>query len=153
VLRESQTETLRLRNTGMALAIDIGESNDIHPKNKQDVGKRLALAALHVAYGKELEYSGPVFRQAVPEGDGLRVYLTHADGLQARGGGAVTGFTVAGADGKFVPADVKIDGSSVVAWNAQVAAPTAVRYAWADDPVCNLVNQAGLPAVPFRSDR
>jgi sialate O-acetylesterase len=153
VLRESQTETLRLRNTGMALAIDIGESNDIHPKNKQDVGRRLALAALHVAYGKELEYSGPMFRQAVPDGDGLRVYLTHAEGLQAKGGGAVTGFTVAGADGQFVPADVKIDGSSVVVRSAQVANPTAVRYAWADDPVCNLVNQAGLPAVPFRSDR
>jgi sialate O-acetylesterase len=153
VLRESQTETLRLRNTGMALAIDIGESNDIHPKNKQDVGKRLALAALHVAYGKSTEYSGPMFQQAVPEGDGMRVYLTHADGLQAKGGGAVTGFTVAGADGKFVPADVKIDGSTVMVWSRQVATPVAVRYAWADDPVCNLVNQAGLPAVPFRSDR
>jgi sialate O-acetylesterase len=153
VLRESQTETLRLGNTGMALAIDIGESNDIHPKNKQDVGRRLALAAMHVAYGGTAEYSGPVFRQAVPEGGGMRVYLTHADGLQAKGGGAVSGFTVAGSDGKFVPAEVKIEGSTVVAWSAQVAAPTAVRYAWADDPVCNLVNQAGLPAVPFRSDR
>jgi sialate O-acetylesterase len=153
VLRESQTETLRLRNTGMALAIDIGESNDIHPKNKQDVGKRLELAALHVAYGKAIEYSGPMFRQAVPEGAGLRVYLTHADGLQAKGGGAVMGFTVAGADGKFVPAEVKIDGSTVVVSSAQVASPSAVRYGWADDPVCNLVNQAGLPAVPFRSDR
>jgi sialate O-acetylesterase len=153
VLRESQTETLRLRNTGMALAIDIGESNDIHPKNKQDVGQRLALAAMHVAYGGTAEYSGPMFRQAVPEGDAMRVYLTHADGLQAKGGGAVAGFSVASADGKFVPADVKIDGSTVVVSSGQVQAPTAVRYAWADDPVCNLVNSAGLPAVPFRSDR
>src|SRR3954464_9267618 len=109
-LRESQTETLRLRNTGMAVAVDVGESTDIHPKNKQDVGKRLALAALHVAYGKALEYSGPVFQQATPEGAAMRVYFTHADGMQANGGAAaVTGFTIAGADGNFVPAEARID--------------------------------------------
>jgi sialate O-acetylesterase len=153
VLRESQTETLRLRNTAMALAIDIGESNDIHPKNKQDVGRRLALAALHVAYGQSNEYSGPMFRQAVPEGDGIRVYLTHADGLRAKDGSSVTGFAVAGGDGNFVPAEARIDGSTVVLSSAQVPTPAAVRYGWADDPVCNLINQAGLPAVPFRSDR
>jgi sialate O-acetylesterase len=152
VLRESQTETLRLRNTGMAVAIDIGESNDIHPKNKQDVGKRLALAALHTAYGKAVEYSGPMFRQATPEGGAMRVYFSHADGMQARGGGAITGFTVAGADGNFVAAEAKIEGDSIVVSSAQVASPVAVRYAWADDPVSNLVNQAGLPAGPFRSD-
>lgn len=152
VLRESQTETLRLRNTGMALAIDIGESHDIHPKNKQEVGKRLALAALHVAYGKAGEYSGPMFTEAVPEGGAMRVYFTHAAGMQARDGGAVAGFTIAGADGKFVPAEARIDGETVVVSSAQVADPATVRYAWADDPVCNLMNQAGLPAVPFRSD-
>jgi sialate O-acetylesterase len=152
VLRESQTETLRLRNTGMAVTIDIGESTDIHPKNKQDVGKRLALAALHIAYGTSLDYSGPAFRQAAPEGGSMRVYFSHADGMQARGGGAIAGFTIAGADGNFVPAEAKVDGDTVVVWNAQVAAPAAVRYAWADDPVSNLVNQAGLPAGPFRSD-
>jgi sialate O-acetylesterase len=152
VLRESQTETLRLRNTGMAVTIDIGESNDIHPKNKQDVGKRLALAALHIAYGKSLDYSGPAFRQAAPEGGSIRVYFSHADGMQARGGAAIAGFTIAGADGNFVPAEAKIDGDTVVVWNTQVAAPATVRYAWADDPVSNLVNQAGLPAGPFRSD-
>ena len=134
VLRESQTETLRLRNTGMAVAIDVGESTDIHPKNKQDVGKRLALAALHVAYGKSLEYSGPVFQQAAPEGAAMRVYFTHADGMQAKGGGAVTGFTIAGADGNFVPAEAKIDGNTIVVSSPQVASPAAVRYAWADDP-------------------
>jgi sialate O-acetylesterase len=153
VLRESQTETLRLQNTGMAVTIDIGESNDIHPKNKQDVGKRLALAALHEAYGKSLEYSGPMFRQAAPEGKSVRVYFSHADGMQARGGGAITGFTVAGADGNFVPAEVKVDGDTLVVSSPQVEAPAAVRYAWADDPVCNLINQAGLPASPFRSDQ
>jgi sialate O-acetylesterase len=153
VLRESQTETLRLRNTGMAVAIDVGEHTDIHPKNKQDVGKRLALAALHVAYGKSLEYTGPVFRQAAPEGAAMRVYFSHADGMQARGGGSLTGFTVAGADGNFVPAEAKIDGDTVIVSAAQVASPAAVRYAWADDPECNLINQAGLPASPFRSDQ
>jgi sialate O-acetylesterase len=154
VLRESQTETLRLRNTGMAVAIDIGESTDIHPKNKQDVGKRLALAALHTAYGKAIEYSGPIFRQATPEGGAMRVYFSHADGMQARGGGgAITGFTVAGADGNFVAAEAKVEGDTIVVSSAQVAAPVAVRYAWADDPVSNLVNQAGLPAGPFRSDQ
>lgn len=153
VLRESQSETLRLRNTGMAVTIDVGESSDIHPKNKQDVGKRLALAALHVAYGKQLEYSGPVFRQAAPEGAAMRVYFGHADGMQPRGGGSLTGFTIAGADGKFVPAEGRIEGSTIVVSSPEVANPSAVRYAWADDPACNLVNQAGLPASPFRSDQ
>ena len=153
VLRESQTETLRLRNTGMAVAIDVGESADIHPKNKQDVGNRLALAALHVAYGRSLEYSGPVFQQATPEGAAMRVYFTHADGMQAKGGAAITGFTIAGADGNFVPAEARIDGNTVVVSSPQVANPAAVRYAWADDPACNLINQAGIPAGPFRSDQ
>lgn len=153
VVRESQTETLRLRNTGMAVIIDVGESKDIHPKNKQAVGNRLALAAMHIAYGKSLEYSGPMFREAVPEGSAMRVYFTHAEGMQARDGGAVAGFTIAGADGKFVPAEAKVEGNTIVVSSAEVAAPTAVRYAWADDPVCNLVNQAGLPASPFRSDQ
>lgn len=153
VLRESQSETLRLRNTGMAVAIDVGESTDIHPKNKQDVGKRLALAALHIAYGKTLEYSGPVFRQAAVEGPAMRLYFTHADGMQARGGGSLTGFTVAGADGNFVAAEAKVEGDTIVVSSPQVASPAAVRYAWTDDPVCNLVNLAGLPASPFRTDQ
>jgi sialate O-acetylesterase len=152
VLRESQTEALSLRNTGMALAIDIGESSDIHPKNKQDVGHRLALAARHVVYHEPIEYSGPMYRQATTETGRIRVWFNHADGLQAKGGGAITGFTMAGADGNFVAADASLDGSTVVVSSAQVANPVAVRYAWADDPVCNLINQAGLPANPFRSD-
>jgi len=152
VLRESQTEALGLRDTGMAVTIDIGESKDIHPKNKQDVGRRLALAARHLAYQEPVEYSGPLYRQATPEGSQLRVWFTHADGLQAKGGGALTGFTIAGPDGNFVPADARIEGSTVVVSSQQVSDPVAVRYAWADDPVCNLINQAGLPASPFRSD-
>src|SRR5262249_46942679 len=153
VLRESQTETLKLHNTAMAVSIDVGESRDIHPKNKQDVGHRLALAARHIVYGQPLEYSGPLYRQATAESGQIRVWFEHAGGLEAKGGGALTGFTIAGADGNFVTADARIDGNTVLVSNPQIAAPTAVRYAWADDPVCNLINQAGLPASPFRSDR
>jgi sialate O-acetylesterase len=153
ILRESQTETLSLRNTGMAVAIDVGESGDIHPKNKQDVGLRLALAARHIAYhDTAVEYSGPVYRQTTPENATLRVWFSHADGLQAKGGAALTGFTIAGPDGNFVAADARIDGATVLVSSPQVANPVAVRYAWADDPTCNLINQAGLPAGPFRSD-
>ena len=153
VLRESQTETLRLSNTAMAVIVDIGESRDIHPKNKQDVGLRLALAARALTYKQPLEYSGPMFHMATPENGALRVYLTHSDGMQARGGGSIIGFEIAGADGNYVPADVKVDGNTLLVTSAQVASPAAVRYAWADDPVCNLVNQVGLPASPFRSDQ
>jgi sialate O-acetylesterase len=153
VLRESQTETLRLANTAMAVIIDIGESRDIHPKNKQDVGLRLALGARALTYKQPVEYSGPMFQTATPEDGAMRVYLTHGDGMQARGGGAIAGFEIAGADGNYVPGEVKVDGNALVVTSAQVANPVAVRYAWADDPVCNLVNQAGLPASPFRSDQ
>jgi len=153
VLRESQTDTLSLRNTGMAVAIDVGESNDIHPKNKQDVGMRLALAARHIAYhDAAVEFSGPVYRQATTEANAIRVWFSHADGMQAKRGGALTGFTIAGADGNFVPAEARVDGGTVIVSSPNVASPVAVRYAWADDPVCNLINQAGLPAGPFRSD-
>jgi sialate O-acetylesterase len=153
VLRESQTDTLHLRNTGMAVAIDIGESRDIHPKNKQDVGHRLALAARHIVYGQQIEYSGPMYRQLTAEGNQIRLWFDHAAGLEAKGGGALSGFTIAGSDGSFVPADARIDGSTVVVSSAAVASPTSVRYAWADDPVCNLINHAGLPASPFRTDQ
>jgi sialate O-acetylesterase len=153
VLRESQTEALRLVNTAMAVTIDVGNSKDIHPRNKQDVGLRLALAARALAYRQPIEFSGPVFTMAVPEGSAMRVYFTHAAGLKARAGGAVTGFEVASNDGKYVEAQALVDGSTVLVSSAQVSSPVAVRYAWADDPICNLVNQAGLPAGPFRSDQ
>lgn len=153
VLRESQTETLRLANTAMAVIIDIGESKDIHPKNKQDVGLRLSLAARALTYHEPIEYSGPMFQTAAQEGGKIRVYFTHADGLQARGGGPIKGFEVAAADGKYVEAEAWADGNTMVVSNGQVAEPVAVRYAWADDPVANLVNQVGLPTSPFRSDQ
>jgi sialate O-acetylesterase len=153
VLRESQSETLRLSNTGMAVAIDVGESKDIHPKNKQDVGLRLALAARAIAYHQPIEFSGPLFQSAAPEGGAMRAYFTHADAMHASSASTVNGFEVAGTDGKFVAAEARVEGDTVVASSSQVDSPVAVRYGWADDPACNLVNGAGLPASPFRSSQ
>ncbi|HWR49972.1 MAG TPA: sialate O-acetylesterase, partial [Bryobacteraceae bacterium] len=149
-LREAQLDTLALNNTGMAVTIDIGNPADIHPTNKQDVGLRLALAARAVAFGEKIEYSGPLFRQATQEGGVLRVWFDHAAGLKANSN-PLTGFEVAGADRKFVPAEARIEGSTVVLSNPGVAAPVHVRYAWVDSPEATLFNGAGLPASPFRS--
>jgi len=151
-LREAQMMTLRLPNTGMACAIDIGEATDIHPRNKQDVGKRLALAARHVAYGERLVYSGPLYRSMDVVGDRIRLHFRHVGGgLAAKDGEELKGFAIAGKDGKFVWAKAKIDGDTVVVWNDEVPEPAAVHYAWANNPVCNLVNREGLPASPFRT--
>lgn len=152
-LREAQRQTLELVNTGMAVTIDIGNPTDIHPKNKQEVGRRLALAARSVAYGENVEYSGPAFLQATPDGQAMRVAFTHTGGGLAAHGDSLTGFEIAGADGKFVPAKAKIDGASVIVSSPSVSAPLRVRYGWADDPVCNLYNQDGLPASPFQSSK
>ena len=151
VLRESQTATLELSNTGMAVTIDIGESRNIHPKNKQEVGRRLMLAARAVAYGEKLVHSGPLYRQLTREGSQLRAWFDFASGLRAREGAPLAGFEIAGADGNFVSAQASIDGETVVASSPSVPDPVALRYAWADDPVCNLMNAEGLPASPFRS--
>ena len=153
VLRESQTDALSLRNTAMAVIDDIGESKDIHPKNKQDVGKRLALAAQAIVYGERIEYSGPMFRQVTADAAGLRVWFDHTGtGMQARGGGSLMGFEVAGADGKFTPAEAVIDGASVVVSSPGMKAPVRVRYAWANDPKATLENREGLQAGPFRAE-
>ena len=151
-LRESQAMALGLAGTGMAVTIDIGESNDIHPGNKQDAGLRLALAARAIAYGEQgLAYSGPMYRQTTRQGAALRLWFDHAgSGLQARGEPLV-GFELAGPDGKFVRADARIDGRSVILTSPAVQAPVRARYAWADDPQGNLFNGAGLPASPFRT--
>jgi sialate O-acetylesterase len=152
-LREAQSMTLDLPNTGMAVIIDIGEANDIHPKNKQDVGKRLALWALARSYGKKLVYSGPIYKSTKIKGDKVVLYFDHVGGgLIATGDGPLKGFAIAGADRKFVWADAKIDGDNIVVSSGEVSAPVAVRYAWADNPVCNLYNEEGLPASPFRTD-
>jgi sialate O-acetylesterase len=149
-VRDAQRKTLALRNTGMAVTIDIGDAIDIHPKNKLDVGLRLARAARAITYGEKLEWSGPLYRQLTREDHALRVWFDHAAGLAAKGGPLV-GFEVAGADGKYVTADAKIDGSSVIISSATVPEPVSVRYAWAPNPTCNLYNREGLPASPFQA--
>ncbi|MBA7622680.1 hypothetical protein ES703_30059 [subsurface metagenome] len=152
-LREAQLMTLALPNSGMAVIIDIGEADDIHPKNKQDVGKRLALWALAKSYGKELVYSGPIYKSMKIEGEKIILHFAQVGGgLVAGPDEPLKGFAIAGADRKFVWADAKIDGDSVVVSRDEVSTPVAVRYAWADNPVCNLYNEEGLPASPFRTD-
>jgi sialate O-acetylesterase len=154
IIRESQAAILNLPNTGMAVTIDIGEIKNVHPKDKQDVGDRLSRIALANVYGQHIEFSGPKYDSMKVEGNAIRINFTHADGLSAKGGDAVNTFVIAGADGKFVPATAKIDGTSVVVSSPDVPAPAAVRYAWANWPVNpNLVNSAGLPAAPFRTDK
>ena len=150
LLREQQLQTLALSNTGMAVTIDIGDPDNIHPTDKLDVGLRLARWARVLTYGEKIEDSGPLFRQAVPEGPAIRVYFDHAGGLTAKGG-AATSFEVAGADGKFVPATAIIDGETISASSPLVARPVAVRYGWSASPECNLYNSDGLPASPFTS--
>ncbi|NDV67979.1 sialate O-acetylesterase [Dysgonomonas sp. 25] len=152
-LREAQTRTLNLENTGMAVTIDIGEADDIHPKNKQDVGKRLALAARAKTYGEKIPYSGPMFDSYKIEGNKIRIYFSHTDGgLKTANNELLRGFTIAGLDHRFHWADAVIEGNSVVVSCPQVVFPVTVRYAWADNPVCNLYNGIGLPASPFRTD-
>lgn len=152
-LREAQLMTASLPKTGMAVTIDIGNPKDIHPTNKQEVGRRLSLAARAIAHGEKLAYSGPIYDSMKIEGDRIRLRFKHADGgLAARGGGELTGFAVAGEDRRFVEAKATVDGESVVVGSDQIGKPVAVRYAWADNPECNLVNGAGLPASPFRTD-
>jgi sialate O-acetylesterase len=150
-VREGQRRTLELNNTGMAVTIDIGNPDNVHPTDKVDVGLRLALAARALSYDEDISYSGPMFRQATPEGSAIRAWFDHhAKGLGAKGG-ALTGFEVAGVDGKFVAATATIDGNTVVATSPLVAEPVYVRYGWANSPECNLFNGEGLPASPFTS--
>jgi sialate O-acetylesterase len=151
-VRNAQRQALALRNTGMAVTIEIGDAEDIHPKNKQDVGLRLALAARAITYGEKIEWSGPLYRQITQEDHALRVWFDHATGLAAKGaaGTPLVGFEIAGADGKYSAAEAKIDGASVVVSSAAVPTPVSVRYGWAANPTCNLVNKDGLPASPFQ---
>jgi sialate O-acetylesterase len=147
-LREAQHRTAKtVPSSGIATAIDIGDANDIHPKNKQEVGRRLALNALAQTYGKKVVYSGPVYKTMKIENGSARLSFDHVGGgLVAKGGTTLTGFAVAGDDKKFVWADARIDGNTVVVSSPKVPKPAAVRYAWASNPVCNLYNKAGLPA-------
>jgi sialate O-acetylesterase len=153
VVQEQMLKTLSVPNTGMAITIDVGEADDIHPKNKQAVGKRLAYWALGQVYDKSLVSSGPLFT-SMSQADGkIALRFDHVgEGLKAKGD-KLTGFAVAGEDRKFVFAEAKIEGSdTVVVCSGEVAKPVAVRYAWASNPNAGLVNSAGLPASPFRTD-
>ncbi len=152
-LREAQyLTTTTVKNTGMSVTIDIGEGEDIHPKNKQDVGLRLALIALAKDYGKTIEYSGPVYKSMTVDGANAVLNFDHLGGGLTMTGDKLTGFAIAGDDKKFVWADAKIVGDTVVLTAAGVTKPVAVHYAWGDNPECSLSNKANLPAVPFRTD-
>jgi sialate O-acetylesterase len=153
-LWEAQLHTLRtVPNTGMAVTTDIGNVKDIHPKNKQEVGRRLALWALAHQYGKkDLVYSGPLYTTSKIEGSKVRIQFEHGKGLKSRDGQPLSHFTIAAEDKNFVPAEATIEGDALVVHSPAVSKPVAVRFAWRDDAEPNLVNGAGLPASPFRTD-
>lgn len=174
-LRDAQTSTLSLPNTGMAVLIDIGETSDIHPRNKKDAGERLSYLALARDYGKKIPWSGPMFESVKIEGNKAVVKFTGTEGgLAAKAlpetqvmksadsltaplvkpvpGSELQGFAICGEDKQWKWADAKIEGETVVVSSPEVPQPVAVRYAWSDNPTCNLYNGAGLPASPFRTD-
>lgn len=152
-LREAQLQSLSVANSGMAVLIDIGDANDIHPKNKAEVGRRLALNALYGTYGQDVVPCGPLYAGYSVEGARIRIRFTRTDGgLKTADGGALKGFWIAGPDRVFHPAEAVIDGDNVVVGSPEVENAIAVRYAWADNPACNLCNGALLPASPFRTD-
>jgi len=136
----------------MAVTLDVGDANNIHPPDKQTVGARLSLAARGMVYGESNPYQGPLFREATTQLGAMRVWFDHADGLRTHSD-KVEGFEVAGADHRFVPADASIDGSTIVVKSAQVADPRYVRYAWHGFAPESLYNAAGLPASTFTSER
>ena len=150
-LREAQTTALDLAFTGMAVAIDIGESDDIHPKNKHDVGRRLALLALAEVYKKEVHPYGPRFDHIELVDQSLRIHYARSEKLVARAN-ALSSFEIAGADQIFLPAQARIEGTTVLVSSPEVPSPTAVRYAFNNNSSVNLYNEYGLPAEPFRSD-
>lgn len=152
-LREAQLMALAVPKTALVVTIDIGEPDDIHPKNKQEVARRLALSARAIAYGQDIPYSGPIYKSHTVQGDRIRLRFDHADGgLAARGGEPLAGFGIAGKDRRFVDAAAIVEEDEIVVSSERVSSPVAVRYAWGDSPVCNLVNRDGLPASPFRTD-
>jgi sialate O-acetylesterase len=151
-LREAQAAALSLPGTGMVVTTDIGDPADVHPRNKREVGRRLALVARSISYGEALVSSGPVFAGVAIEGSALRVrFRSVGGGLTVREGTAPRGFAIAGADGRFVWAEARIEQDTVVVWSDRIEAPVSVRYAWANSPDATLMNQEGLPAAPSRA--
>ncbi len=152
-LREAQLQTLHLDNTGMAVTTDIGDAVDIHPKNKQDVGIRLALAARANTYKQNIVYSGPIYQSYKIEGNKIRISFNHTNnGLKGKNNEPLKGFAIAGSDHKFYWAKAVIEGNEIVVSAPEIEFPVAVRYAWANNPIGNLFNGAELPASPFRTD-
>jgi len=151
-LREAQTQTLDLPETGQAIIIDIGDVTDIHPRNKQDVGRRLARLAFNRTYGIDMPDSGPVFEKAEREGNGFRVHFSHTNRGLKFPSGTLSGFELAGEDQVFHFAEATIDGTTVIVTSEMVPEPVAVRYAWRNAPKAGLFNGVDLPAAPFRSD-
>lgn len=154
-LRESQLKTLSVPNTAMAVAIDLGEWNELHPDNKKDIGVRLALAAQKIAYGENIVYSGPIYQSSTIDGNKIIISFGNTgSGLVSIDGEELSQFAIAGVDKKFVWANAKIGGDKVIVWNDAIANPMYVRYAWADNPDgANLYNKENLPASPFRTDK
>jgi sialate O-acetylesterase len=153
MVREQQAKILSLRNTGLAVTIDVGDPDNVHPKDKEPVGRRLASIALANTYHQKQEYSGPRYRSMKIEGNAIRLRFTHADGGLVAKGGPLQWFEIAGADQQFVQVEAIIEGDTIVVRSDKVPAPMAVRYAWDNYPFgCNLYNAAGLPAAPFRTD-
>lgn len=151
-LRQAQTNIAKeVDNTGLAVTIDIGNPDDIHPRNKQDVGRRLALVALAEDYDKDVDHSGPVFEDVEFENGKAHIEFDDAKQLVVKGE-KLEGFIIAGQDRNFVPAQARIEGDKVVVWADEVKEPASVRYGWANSPICNLFDESGLPAVPFRTD-
>jgi sialate O-acetylesterase len=153
LLREAQLQTREVPNTAMVVAVDLGDEVDIHPKNKQDVGHRLALAARAIAYDEDIIYSGPIYKSMKIIDNSIQLNFDHiGSGLVSHGGDDLKGFTIAGEDKKFVPAQARIDGDTVVVSHPDIQNPIAVRYAWNTFPDNDLYNKEGLPASPFRTD-
>lgn len=154
-LRESQASALSLPNTGMAVTIDIGEGENLHPKNKQEVGRRLAVIALNKVYGKAVEYSPPVYNSYKIKGNKIIISFKQAGaGFLVRDASQIIkGFTMAGPDKIFFNADAYIKGTTIVVYNNNINKPASVRYAWADNPKdADLFGKNGLPVAPFRTD-
>lgn len=155
IVREAQLNALSVPNTAMTVAIDLGEWNDIHPDNKKDVGERLSLSAMKLAYQGNITSSGPIFQSSSIEGNKISVLFSNiGSGLISHDGEELSDFAIAGEDEKFVWAKATIAGDKVIVWSDEVAKPRYVRYAWADNPVNpNLYNKEGLPASPFRTEK
>jgi sialate O-acetylesterase len=152
-IREAQRLSLAtIPNSAMAVTLDVGDANDIHPTDKKPVGERLALAARGLVYGERLEYSGPLFESHYVDGASVVLKFSHLGGGLVARDGELKGFTIAGADKVFRPAHAKIVGDTVEVFGDQLQNPTAVRYAWANVPEGNLFNNAGLPASPFTTE-